>query len=433
MEVSYYLKRPKAKTDTIIFARISYDGYQLKYYIGEKIHPRNWNKDTKKAKESQSFKEYPEFNTRLKNIAGGIRTVYRRFMNDHLNRVPTPTELKELLDKEIRKKDDTDPGASFLAFYQGLIDQTRAGIRLNPKTGKPFAPGTLKAYITTQNHLLNFQKKTGKKIEFNNIDLEFYSDFTEFLIKVEKHATNTVGRQIRTLKAVLNEATERGINKNISYRSKRFTSIKEKTDSIYLNAEELQQIEALDLADDKRLDKVRDLFLVGCYTGLRYSDFSTLKPEQIKEGFIEITQTKTGDPVIIPVHYTVKKIIKKYKGQLPPSISNQKTNAYLKDLGKKIPSLNMPFAKYRTKAGVRISGKEDGTDFKKWELLTTHSARRSFASNEYLAGTPSITIMAITGHKSEAAFLKYIKLTPSEHAKLLKDHWTKRQSTLKAV
>ena len=71
-------------------------------------------------------------------------------------------------------------------------------------------------------------------------------------------------------------------------------------------------------------------------------------------------------------------------------------------------------------------------DYQKWELLSSHTGRRSFATNEYLAGTPSITIKAITGHKTEEAFLRYIKLTPNEHAILLKQHWDKRNK-LKAV
>ena len=106
---------------------------------------------------------------------------------------------------------------------------------------------------------------------------------------------------------------------------------------------------------------------------------------------------------------------------MPPAISNQKTNEYLKEIGEQIKSLKVVVSKTLTKGGLKVT-----TNYKKWELLTTHSGRRSFATNEYLNGTPSITIMAITGHKTEKAFLRYIKLTPNEHAKLLKLHWEKR-------
>lgn len=225
----------------------------------------------------------------------------------------------------------------------------------------------------------------------------------------------------------MNDATERGVNTNLSFKSKRFVTVREKSDSIYLKENEIKEIESLDLTNDTKLEKVRDLFLIGCYTGLRYSDYSILKPEQMKDGFIETTQIKTGEPVVIPIHPTVKRIIEKYNGILPASISNQNTNVYLKELGKKVNCLKNTFSKTITKGGLTIT-----ENFEKWELLCTHTARRSFASNEYLAGTPTLTIMAITGHKTEKAFLRYIKLTPNEHAKLLKLQWQKRFD-LKAV
>jgi integrase len=147
-----------------------------------------------------------------------------------------------------------------------------------------------------------------------------------------------------------------------------------------------------------------------------------LKPENIKNDFIEITQVKTHDPVIIPLHDAVKRIMRKYRGQLPKAISNQKMNDYLKVLGEMTPCLQRPVVRSFTKEGRRQQ-----TTHAKWELLTTHTARRSFATNEYLAGTPTLTIMAITGHKTEKAFLRYIKLVPSDHARLMKAHWERRK------
>ena len=94
MTVSFYLARPDAKTQTCIFARISYEGYQLKYYTPEGIHPKYWNKETKKAKETQKFKEYPEFNTRLSNFEAGIKNTFRKWVNDNNGTIPGPETLK---------------------------------------------------------------------------------------------------------------------------------------------------------------------------------------------------------------------------------------------------------------------------------------------------------------------------------------------------
>jgi hypothetical protein len=434
MTISFYLKRPKADIDTAIYAILFYEGFKLKYYTPEKINPKYWNTEAQKAKQTDKFKEHPEFNLRLKNWKSDAANVYRKWINDHRGTIPNPQTLKEALDRELKKiEPKKEQVKTFLGFFEDIVNQTRTGARLQPKTGKPYTKATIQVYANTLNRVKEFAEKKKKAIDFEKINLEFYSDFTEYLTKTLKLASNTIGKDIKTIKTIMNEATERGLNTNLQYRSRKFSVTSENTDSIYLTEKEIKELEALDLSGNKRLDNVRDLFLVGCYTGLRFSDCSILTPEQIKEGFIELTQIKTGDPIVIPVHSTVERIMSKYNGKLPRAISNQKTNDYLKDLGQQIPEgkeepiLNGKVSKTITKGGAKVTH-----IYNKWELLTTHTARRSFATNEYLAGTPTITIMAITGHRTEKAFLRYIKLTPNEHAKLLKLHWQKRQG-LQAV
>jgi Phage integrase SAM-like domain/Phage integrase family len=435
MEISYYLKRPNAEKETALFARISWEGHQIKYYIPEKVNPKFWSKENQRAKETKKFPEYPEFNTRLEKIASDIRTCYRTLLNNNGGLIPNPETFKKVLDSDLKKKEpEKGNDKTLFGFFQSIIDQTKNGGRVQSVSGKPYSKATIQVYNNTLNRLKVFQTTRKRPIDFDTIDLDFYTDFTEYLSKrlilPNKSiglSTNTIGKDIKILKVVMNEATERGINTNLQYRSRKFSTTSEQTDSIYLSEKELKEIEELDLSKRKNLDNVRDLFLIGC-TGLRFSDFSILNPEQLKDGFIEIKeQTKTGQPIVIPIHPTVSKIVEKYNGELPKSITNQKTNEYLKEIGKLVKSLEMTTAKTYTKGGVKIT-----KTFQKWELLTTHTARRSFATNEYLAGTPSITIMAITGHRTEKAFLKYIKLTPTEHAKLLKTHWDQR-SKLKVV
>jgi integrase len=419
MEVGFQLKRPNSSL-TSIYADISYEGYRMKYYISESINPKYWNRDNKRAKETSKFREHPEFNTRLDNLCTGIKNVYRRYLNDR-NEVPNPSLLKTLLDQEFDKKVKvTEQPIDFFRFFENLISQSKSGTRLNPKTGKPISPNTVKTYNTTLKHLQNFQKIIKKKIDFETIDLDFYSDFIEYLTKEVRLSTNAIGKNIQILKLILGDAAEHGLNKNTAFKGKRFITIREKSESIYLNQEELNEIAALDLSENKKLEKVRDLFIIGCYTGLRFSDVSTLTSKNIKEGEIEITQIKTGDPVRIPCHSVVKKLLNKYDGEFPKAYSNQKTNEYLKEIGKKVESLKSHFSKSFTKAGQRAT-----KNFPKWELLTTHTARRSFATNLYLAEVPPITIMAITGHRTEKAFMKYIKVTPKEHSKILKMYWEK--------
>lgn len=442
MTVNYYLSRPEAKTQTCIYARICYSGKKFKYYIPESITPNFWNKKSRQAKQTDKFREHSEFNQRLKDITSDIGSTLLNYKNNNGGEIPLPETFRELLDRAIKKKEPEKTAVkSFFSFFHEIIEQSKSGVRLHPKTGKPINENTIKTYTTTFNKLSDFQKTRKKIIDFDTIDLDFYNDYTEYLMKGKyinpktgkpetlNLSTNTIGKHIQIIKLVMNDATERGLNKNLSYRSKRFVTVRENSDSVYLQESELKEIELLNLSNNKRLETVRDLFLIGCYTGLRYSDYSILKPEQIKDGLIEITQTKTGNPVVIPIHTTVKKIIDKHNGVLPRSYSNQKTNDYLKELTKKIEPLRKPVTISFTKGGLEIS-----ETVEKWEMITSHTARRSFATNEYLAGTPSLTIMAITGHKTEKAFLRYIKLTPNEHAKLLKLQWKKRdRKNLRAV
>ena len=141
-----WVKRPTAKKQTAIFARISYNGYQTKYYLPEKIHPKFWSKETQRAKQTEKFKEHPEFNQRLENILSDIGNGYRTFLNDK-NEIPTPEEFRELLDKTIKKKvSEKDNLKSFFRFFEHLIEQSISGVRMHPKTGKPINKNTIKTY-----------------------------------------------------------------------------------------------------------------------------------------------------------------------------------------------------------------------------------------------------------------------------------------------
>jgi integrase len=365
----------------------------------------------------------------LNRITSDIQTIYRKYLNDNDNKIPTPQKLKSILDKELKKiENPEDKLLSFFPFFENLINQSANGGRVQPTTGKPYSKATIQVYKNTFRRLKEFQATRKRIIDFNTIDIDFYTDFTEYLSKKLILATNTIGKDIKTIKTILNEATERGINTNFQFKSRKFSTTSEQTDSIYLSETELKEIEDLDLSNNQRLNNVRDLFLVGCFTGLRFSDFSILKPEQMKNGFIEIKeQTKTGNPVVIPIHPVVSRITQKHNGELPRAITNQKFNDYLKEIGIMAQSLHSPFETTITKGGLKLSKR-----LNKYELLTTHTARRSFATNEYLNGTPTITIMAITGHRTEKAFMRYIKLNPTDHAQLLKLHWEKRNN-LKVV
>lgn len=417
MKVKFYLLRPKSKTETGLICSVSYDKKRIRFCIKESINPKYWNSKTSRARITPSFAESVEFNQRLNNIASKVNKLYLDSFNAN-EEPPTKAMLERYIRSEILKENTK---LSFFDFYQDFIDKTAAGGRANSK-GKVIKPDAAKYY----KRALKILKEYKNNLEFEDITLEFYNDFISYLNE-KRFSINTVGDNIKKLKAVMAAALELGYHKNTAFQGKYFTKPSEEADNIYLSVKELKEIEALSLSSKPSLDRVRDLFLVGCYTGLRFSDFSRLTPKNITDGYIEIEQSKTSEKVVIPVHSVIKKIILKYNG-LPPTISNQKFNNYLKEICQDVKSLQGTESKTTTKAGKKVT-----MNMNKWQMVSSHTARRSFATNEYLNGTSTLTIMAVTGHKTEKAFLKYIKVSKKEEAERMKQHWDKRESKLIAV
>ncbi len=304
-------------------------------------------------------------------------------------------------------------------YIQQLIVDSENGRRLID--GKQVNARTVQRYQTTFKLLSDFQTKYKPVIDFDTIDLSFYNDFSSYMAKTKNYTPATMGKHVSTLKTFLNTATQEGVNVNLKYQSKGFKAIETESDSIYLSESELLDIGRLDLSANPRLDKVRDLFLIGCYTGLRHSDFTTIKPKDIRQGkdgeYLDIIQFKTKDRVTIPIHRTVRAILDKYNGQLPEAISNQKFNDYLKEVTEMVESLQVLVTRSITKGGKTVEDVKP-----KWQLVSSHTGRRSFATNAYERGTPTMSIMAITGHRTEKAFLGYIKTSASKHAEIIREY-----------
>lgn len=199
-------------------------------------------------------------------------------------------------------------------------------------------------------------------------------------------------------------------------KKKSFSKPEEETENIYLNESELTAIYNLDKLS-KQLEKVRDMFLIVCYTGLRYSDLIRLTKDNItSDNTIKIKTQKTEKIIDVPIHSHVQQIFEKYDYQLPKPISNQKYNEYIKDV-MKIAKINEPITKQYRKNGMLANLTES-----KFKFVTSHTARRSFATNAFLADVSVLSIMQITGHRTENAFMKYIKMSAKDNAMKLKTH-----------
>ena len=162
-----------------------------------------------------------------------------------------------------------------------------------------------------------------------------------------------------------------------------------------------------------------DIFLIGCYTGQRFSDYSRINSQYIKEvnggKIIDMIQKKTGEQVLIPVRPELEAILKKYNYN-PPRTHEQKVNERIKLVCKKA-EINELIETEEIKGGLKVT-----QCIAKHLLIKTHTARRTGATLMFLAGIPTISIMKITGHKTEREFLKYIRVTKEETAQTLMNH-----------
>lgn len=262
------------------------------------------------------------------------------------------------------------------------------------------------------NHLRSFEILSRRPIEFDAIDMKFYFGFVDYLTQVKKVGINTIGKLITNIKVLMREAVEFGYTSNMIFTHRRFRSPSIETETIYLSEIEIDELAEIDLKDFGRLESVRDLFLIGCHTGLRFSDLCQLSVASVCDNVLSLTQIKTGDRVYIPLKKQVRFIIEKYGGMFPAAISNQKFNQYLKEVCSKCSLLKKEVSLIKFVAGKKVSIKKP-----KYEFVMSHTARRSFATNEYPArDLQPAEIKVITGHKSDKSFYRYIRISPIDNA-----------------
>lgn len=422
-----YLRYPQGRVTSKIVLDIRYNqnSNKVNIQLDEEIEVELWDKKTQRPKRAGKYKNNYEFSRRLDVIIDESKEIYRRYLND--NRLePPPQVFKALLLEAFKPKlTPHQKKLTFIEFIEQFIEE-----REKPQI-KPFASGTIRTYKNTLRLLKDFSNlyPKYKKLDFDLIDFNFSNDFSKYLIEVLTYSTNTIGSQVKNLRTFLNDATEKGINTNLAYKVKGFKKVYEDAENVYLNTDEIQILFDLDLSKKPKLERVRDLLIVGCWTGFRFSDFTTIAPEDIRNGFIHKLTIKTNERVVIPIHKQVFEVMKRYKDKtpnsLPPPISNVKMNEYLKELCE-LAGFNEKVTIHFTKGGKKVV-----ETYQKYELVSTHTARRSFATNQYLSNFPIISLMAITGHRNEKSFLKYIKVTKEQHAKLLQTHWTNPEPKLK--
>lgn len=415
--VTYLLREPGSRKPTPIICAVRFSNQRINIGTGFKVMPAHWDNRKSRVKNVVDATDKEQINRYLDQTEEAISRIVAdlKASRVELTKETVKARIDAYLKPVIEPAPEEPTEPALFSFIADFIEKSPT--RVNVDTGKTILYRTIQKYKTTLKVLHEFASIYPRKIDFDTIDLDFYGAFTTYLTTTRGYTTNNVGKYLQTLKVFLNDASSRGINVRQDYRSRKFKVVKEDADGVYLSEPELRRLYEFDLHEQPRLERVRDLFLVGCYTGLRFSDFTNLRPENIKDGLIRIEQQKTSDKVVIPCHEVVTLMLEKYNGTLPRSISNQKMNDYLKELCR-LAGITSIESKSQTKGGKRIT-----KTLEKWQMVSTHTARRSFATNMYLLGIPAMTIMQITGHRTEKAFMRYIKLDREQHAKVMALHW----------
>jgi integrase len=418
---NFYLKSTKVDQPTPIRLRITAHGSSVYIYTGYKVKPSNWVSDKNhpyymSVMRNNQTKDAGAINyglNRILEIANMVKASFGKFS-------PTLNELKNRILIELNKenKNDSEPTSvetkSLYDFWEEHILMTAQ--KINPKTNKLITHNTIKCMKQTKSVVQRFEKHTRFKVAFDTLNMDFYQAFREYCGKHEKFKTNTFGKHIRNLKGVLKMAEIMGYNVNKQFKLPDFIAPKELTPSIYLTEAEIDQFINLDLSQYPGLSKTRDFFVIGCYTGLRWSDYADMnKAEMVGEHKIRIVATKTQKALVCGIPKPIRGIFYSFMNGnqfcFPKSISNQKFNKQLKEIAVKISTLHTPF---RYKA--HVNGVEFVEIKQKWEMVCSHTCRRSFATNAYNKGMSITDIMKLTGHRSEKQLLEYIKITPEQAA-----------------
>ena len=433
-QVHFRLKPEDDQNKRLIYLQFLYNKNRLFYSFGQRIKLNNWNPGKQRVKNKKETTEDGKYS--LNDLLDNLEAVCNKAYTTELkNGIPQPSVLKKYLDDFINQnKDDAEAPT----LYK-LMDRFIAG-EIKHK-GRNKSKNTIKTYNTLRGHLQEFEGIYKYPINFESITLDFFYKFVDFLGKrasyeqkiramrpelknkrISNLGQNSIAKDIQILRVFMGEAIDLGYTSNLQFKHKKFSVDREDTDAVYLSERELNNMYHLDLTKNKRLEQVRDLFVFGSFVGLRYSDYSNIKPENIVEmegdNFIKMVTQKTKEQVIIPCNHIVLDIFKKYQenaNRLPKAPSNQKFNDYIKEVA--------------VMAGLTEQGRL-GTAPEKHlnECVSSHTARRSFATNLYLDGYPTIEIMKITGHRTEKAFMKYIRVTKLDAAKRLSAHMKKRWS-----
>ena len=386
--------------------RVNFASKRIEFTTGYRIDAAKWDADKQRVKNGCSNKlkqSASEINASLLEYYTEIQSIFKRFEVEDV--MPTPEQIKEAfnaLHKPVSEEPKPKKEALPCDFFQVFDDFVEDCGRQNNWTDSTF-----EKFAAVKNHLTNFRE--GLTFEF--FDERGLNDYVGYLRDVKEMRNTTIGKQLSFLKWFLRWAFKKGVHQNNAYDSYKPKLKSTQKKIIFLTWDELNRLREFKIPSNKQaLERVRDVFLFQCFTGLRYSDVFNLRRSDIKGDHIEVTTIKTSDSLIIELNNHSKAILDKYKDvafeddKVLPVITNQKMNDYLKELAE-MAGIDEPIRQTYYKGNERI---DEVTP--KYALLGTHAGRRTFICNALALGIPPQVVMKWTGHSDYKAMKPYIDI-----------------------
>ena len=384
--------------------RVNFASKRIEFTTGYRIDAAKWDADKQRVKNGCSNKlkqSASEINASLLGYYTEIQDIFKKFEVEEI--MPTPEQIKEAFNELHKPIEEVNPRKSTPnAFYKVFDEFVRDCGRQNDWTDS-----TYEKFAAVKNHLINFRNE----LTFDFFDEKGLNDYVTYLRDVKEMRNSTIGKQLSFLKWFLRWAFKKGLHQNNAYDSYKPKLKSTQKKIIFLTWEELNKLREFEIPAAKQaLDRVRDVFLFQCFTGLRYSDVFNLRRSDIKGDHIEVTTVKTSDSLIIELNNHSKAILDKYKDvafeddKVLPVITNQKMNDYLKELAE-LAGIDEPVRQTYYRGNERI---DEVTP--KYALLGTHAGRRTFICNALALGIPPQVVMKWTGHSDYKAMKPYIDI-----------------------
>lgn len=397
----FLLDKEKDKTDAKVRYRIKWNGNIVAFNLGYRIEISKWSNETQrcKANTTHGTKKVASniINRKIQRFETACEAVFLQY--DILDKIPSKEEFRTDFNIKIGREEVTQNKKSFFELYEVFLQEEAVA--------KQWTDSTIKKMKTVRKHLLDFDSE----LSFEKLNENKLIDYQLFLLNDCGFKNSTIIKQISFFKWFLNWASKKGFLTNDDYRHFKPKIKDNQKKIIFLTPAELKQFEEFEIPQNKQhLQKIKDIFIFQCYTGLRYSDVDNLKKSDIKENHIEVTTLKTNDNLIIEFNNKSKAIINKYsdyqdnKNRALPVITNQKTNEYLKELCQ-LAGIDEPVRITSYKGNERID-----EYFPKYELIGTHAGRRTFICNALSLGIPPQVVMKWTGHSDYKAMKPYIDI-----------------------